>query len=98
MKKLALLALVVSLGVLSSFAFARDVPGPWKVVFTQTTDIAINRSLKKGGTSYWNSKEMAKPLNELTQQGYQIVRVLQAGERVMICCEEGGDRPPRRSR
>ena len=88
MKKIALFAVAVALGALSTLAFARDVDGPFRVVFTDTTESAIKTSLKKSGDHYWKSKQLARPFNRLAQQGFHVVHVLPAGNRLVIIAKK----------
>ena len=84
MKKIVVLVFAAALGALSTLAFARDDDGPWKVVFTESTAGALKTAVKKQRDGFWTSKQLARPLNRLAEQGFHAVHIMTAGDRLLI--------------
>ena len=72
MKRITLLVLGVLLGALScSIVSARDDHGAYRVVFTIPVETALASARKKSGMEFWESRQLAKAVNQLAEQGYE---------------------------
>ena len=72
MKRIAFFVLGALLGALSwSHVSARDAHGAYRVVFTLPVEAALTSATKKSGMAFWESRQLAKAVNQLFAQGYE---------------------------